>query len=264
MTTARSLMVFAALWLAACSGSTTKDPGGSGGDCSYGGKSYSAGDSFPSSDGCNTCSCAQDGQVACTLLACVDGCSYDGKSHQPGESFPATDGCNQCTCNANGSVSCTEKACATTCEYQGKTYVAGQSFPAGDGCNECFCQDNGKVSCTLAICAQTCSYAGKEYKDGESFPSLDGCNTCTCTSGGVGCTKKACACDPSKEWWRKYYTPAECKAGVQCPGYTTPFTNSCGCGCEQDASCPEWFDCMPPSPCDPDQMKQCPYSGVAY
>ena len=112
--------------------------------------------------------------------------------------------------------------------------------------------------------ATACTVGPATYALGARFEADDGCNTCTCTSGGVGCTKKACACDPSKEWWRKYYTPAECKAGVQCPGYTTPFTNSCGCGCEQDASCPEWFDCMPPSPCDPDQMKQCPYSGVAY
>jgi hypothetical protein len=37
--------------------------------CSYGGKSYSVGDGFPSTDGCNTCSCTARG-VICTLRAC--------------------------------------------------------------------------------------------------------------------------------------------------------------------------------------------------
>jgi hypothetical protein len=161
-------------------------------------------------------------------------------------------------------VVCTELACQITCNYGGKTYYPGDTFPAGDGCNQCSCTDYGEVSCTLGLCDPTCTYGGKKYTPGESFPSLDGCNTCTCTGTGVGCTKKACACDPAKEWWRKYYTPKECAAGVACPAYTTPFQNACGCGCEQDASCPEWYDCMPPSPCDPDEMKKCPYSGVAY
>lgn len=44
------------------------------GVCTYEGKTYKAGESFPSSDGCNTCSCTADGLVACTLRACV--CDY--------------------------------------------------------------------------------------------------------------------------------------------------------------------------------------------
>ena len=38
-------------------------------DCLYGGKTYKSGEGFPSEDGCNSCSC-EDGQVACTLIAC--------------------------------------------------------------------------------------------------------------------------------------------------------------------------------------------------
>lgn len=38
--------------------------------CSYGGKTFQAGDSFPASDGCNTCSCGNDGQTSCTKRAC--------------------------------------------------------------------------------------------------------------------------------------------------------------------------------------------------
>lgn len=50
-----------------------------------------------------------------------------------------------------------------------------------------------------------------------------------------------------------------------CPELTTYFGNACGCGCEQSADCPEYFNCMPPSPCDEDAIKtKCPYSGIAY
>jgi hypothetical protein len=38
--------------------------------CAYGDKTYTEGDQFPSTDGCNTCSCSASG-VACTKKACV-------------------------------------------------------------------------------------------------------------------------------------------------------------------------------------------------
>ena len=89
----------------------------------------------------------------------------------------------------------------------------------------------------------------------RSFPSLDGCNTCTCgPDGAVSCTEIACACDPAKEWWRHYVAldPASCAAiDYACPPNTTMFSNACGCGCEEDASCPPFFDCEPPATCDP-------------
>lgn len=41
------------------------------GTCAYNGKTYAAGDSFPSADGCNTCTCSAGGAVACTERACA-------------------------------------------------------------------------------------------------------------------------------------------------------------------------------------------------
>lgn len=38
--------------------------------CDYEGAGYSAGESFRASDGCNTCTCMEDGTVACTKVAC--------------------------------------------------------------------------------------------------------------------------------------------------------------------------------------------------
>lgn len=39
--------------------------------CSYNNKTYNAGDGFPSTDGCNTCSCTPTGNVVCTKKACL-------------------------------------------------------------------------------------------------------------------------------------------------------------------------------------------------
>ena len=157
--------------------------------------------------------------------------------------------------------------CTNGCDFNGAHYEPGESFPAGDGCNSCMCQSDGSIACTKAFCAPVCTYAGKDYQLGETFAAIDGCNKCPCTEQGVSCTEMACACDASKERWRDYVgkSPQECMTiKYACPMNTTPFSNACGCGCEQDASCPQSIDCMPPAPnCDALQ-KKCPYSGVAY
>jgi len=49
-------------------------PGGGKKGCEYGGAHYRPGDSFPSLDGCNQCSCQADGLVVCTLRACAATC----------------------------------------------------------------------------------------------------------------------------------------------------------------------------------------------
>jgi len=273
--------------------------------CLVGDKTYAPGDTFPASDGCNSCTCQDDGTAACTLLGCITGCVHEGQTYDVGAVFPAGDGCNQCNCGADGSVACGHAFCGCiyegkqyqvgdnfpdpsgcancictsdgsvmcegpgcpACVYEGQTYPDGDSWPAGDGCNTCQCEQ-GMILCTELACL-TCTYAGTTYQPGDSFPALDGCNTCTCgADGAVGCTKIACACDPSKEWWRHYVAtdPATCMViDYGCPPNTVAFSNGCGCGCEQDASCPEWFDCMPPASCDvPKIMEQCPYSGIAF
>ena len=125
--------------------------GGCGGSgvCTYNGKSYGAGVTFPSTDGCNTCSCVAEDAVACTELACVTPpCSYGGKSYSAGQSFPSVDGCNSCACSADGTVACTLKACANQCSYGGSSYSPGDTFPSTDGCNTCSCGQAGSVVCT--------------------------------------------------------------------------------------------------------------------
>ena len=54
-------------------GSDSSETGGVGGastgSCIYDGQTYAEGSSFPATDGCNTCSCA-NGMVMCTEMAC--------------------------------------------------------------------------------------------------------------------------------------------------------------------------------------------------
>ena len=52
------------------------------GTCSDGGKTYHEGESFPASDGCNTCTCGPDGNIACTEKACLPACRVGGCSSQ--------------------------------------------------------------------------------------------------------------------------------------------------------------------------------------
>jgi hypothetical protein len=194
-----------------CGTDCAKD-GGAAATCSYAGHTYAVGARFPETNGCNTCTCEADGQVACTLLGCVAmdggssaGCTYGGQHHEPGARFPALDGCNTCSCEADGQVGCTLLGCAAMdagssgCTYGGQHYGHAASFPALDGCNSCSCTTEG-VACTDAAClprdggaAPVCQYGGQGYAAGANFPALDGCNTCTCGEGGVvGCTKKGC------------------------------------------------------------------------
>ena len=45
--------------------------GGISKSCNYNDITYQAGDSFEAGDGCNSCTCGEDGNVACTLRACI-------------------------------------------------------------------------------------------------------------------------------------------------------------------------------------------------
>ncbi len=82
--------------------------------CDYNGTHHDVGAGFPSTDGCNTCSCTATGSVACTKRFCVAGCNYNGTHYAPGASFPSSDACNTCSCNADGNVFCTERFCVPT------------------------------------------------------------------------------------------------------------------------------------------------------
>lgn len=237
-----------------------------GGDCFYDDKWYDAGDTFPATDGCNTCFCDENGGVGCTEMGCLGTCEWNGQIYDEGASFPAGDGCNTCSCGPDGSVACTKLACPQgQCSHEGYFHAPGEGWESFDQCESCSCQPDGQAVCSDNGVCSSCYYAGTLYQSGDSFPALDGCNTCTCDEGGIACTEIACACDPAKEWWRSYVGNAEeCQViDFDCSDPTTSFFNQCGCGCEQPSWCPQVFDCEPPKACDVEQIQQmCPMSQI--
>jgi hypothetical protein len=170
-TRARHLRLYATLALTMLSGCLDAMVGEPF-ECEVEGKLYQAGDSFLGPDGCNTCSCGSNGEIACTERACI----------------PPSDG-------GTGDARATDAATSDggICRYGGVGYVEGQRFAADDGCNSCVCTSEG-VECTLLECSpRTCAYGGRTYAFGSTFPATDGCNSCSCHDGNVACTEKACS-----------------------------------------------------------------------
>lgn len=158
--------------------------------CDYGGKSYEVGERYPSTDGCNECTCGADGQSECTLRGCLSNtCEYGGTTYAEGENFPASDGCNTCVC-ADGNVACTDIACEAGCEHKGKHYALGQTF--NDGCAGCACTPDGVV-CDAILCdpgepGDGCTFGDASFPVGSGVICPDGCNSCGCNETPEGPT----------------------------------------------------------------------------
>jgi hypothetical protein len=162
MALARSFAV-AALVVAAWGGSTTSVGSGStdrqlvknkdgsatgdGTTCSLEGSAttYAVGESVPSPDGCNDCTCTAEG-VACTTKACEPrACSTEAMLCPDGTAVGRTGpNCEFAPCPGAGP--------GGTCTVDGKTYEAGEPFTAPDGCNTCSCGDGGQAACTERAC----------------------------------------------------------------------------------------------------------------
>ena len=194
--------VLIACVLSACPSGEEPVPGEG---CDYNGKSYQVGEGFPSADGCNSCSCTNDGQVACTLVACppVKSCTFKGTKFPVGATFPAGDGCDFCSCTKDGQVVCTHSACAPrdSCTYDGKKYPVDASFPSSDGCNTCQCTAYG-VTCTDRVCPipnNTCVRGG--------------CSGELCVEGSAESGDEAARRPISTCQWREEYA---CYAKAKC------------------------------------------------
>jgi len=80
--------------------------------CTYGGQTYQPGDSFASTDGCNTCNCGTGGSVGCTKMACQ--CNPEAEPWRNYVGTPTTCMTIRYTCAA-GKVSF-QNACGCGCE----------------------------------------------------------------------------------------------------------------------------------------------------
>ncbi|XP_052094747.1 kielin/chordin-like protein [Mytilus californianus] len=188
---------------------TTKAP-----KCTYNGKIYSYLAKFNSSDGCNTCTCTANEQVACTERACL-----------PLTTKVETPLLVSTTPQTSSSITKISTTPVPTCAYNGRIYNTGDQFKADDGCNSCTCGGNERIICTLMACppkttkmltslesstpASTtmhvetttihkCSYNGRVYDYGMSFKDDDGCNICICGKDEIICSLMKCPTSTTK------------------------------------------------------------------
>ena len=142
-------------------------------------------------------------------------------------------------------------------------------------CNTCNCVDGTLGLCTQAHCPLSCPPNTVATERCFQCGPNDTCeiveHAClptSCVAGGaIACPTEECTCDPSAEWYRSYVTTDASQCALidySCPGNTIPFSNDCGCGCEQDVTCPRWFFCNDASMCVVETLRQrCPYTRIA-
>jgi hypothetical protein len=224
--------------------------------CTYGGKGYALGATFPAMDGCNTCMCGVGGAVACTEKAC-----------------PSTPACRRTGCS--GQV-CADQEVVTTCEWKPEYACYDTALcerQADGGCG--FTPTPELTQCLAGSSTNpdggapgaSCSYGGKTYQPGESFPSTDGCNTCTCVDkGGVGCTKKNCPVNACRRSGCSGQICADQDVVTTCefrPEYAC--YQKAACGRQPDGNCgftstPELTQCLAEVVGKPDGGQACDFS----
>jgi hypothetical protein len=167
--------------------------GGFPGDgCTYGGQFYKIGDSFPATDGCNSCTCEPGGSVACTLTDCVNTCTAAGGSCVALTPTACANGvwgdASAYTCGGGLGVGCClpPTACANPCVTEGATKCEGAQLfgcvKAG-GCLEWLAASGCGPN-------QTCDSTGSTCIDVTSTCTADaqcGCG-CFCLNGACECT----------------------------------------------------------------------------
>jgi hypothetical protein len=173
--------------------------------CDYEGKHYDGGRSFPASDGCNSCSCGDDGSVACTEIGCPPQDFCGGLTGKPCAD-PDKQFCNyptQAQCGAADQTGvCTDipEVCADiyapVCGCDDKTY--------GNACEAAAASVSivSEGECKPAGSGKGCTLGDAEFAVGASVICADGCNQCTCEGDDLWqSTLRACdtpkveACD---------------------------------------------------------------------
>ncbi len=175
--------------------------------CTVDGTSYAVGESFDAADGCNTCTCSGDGQVACTERACVPldagtpalcELPFDvGECDNVLPVFYFNTASGQCEpiiyggCGGNENRFDNRESCVATCGgstgvsclVDGTTYASGDGVPDPFSCNQCSCGSDGSVDgCTEIACPEPCPQG--------SAPGI-ACNACgpadECLTLETGC-----------------------------------------------------------------------------
>jgi hypothetical protein len=185
--------------------------------CIFDGERHRPGDTFPSSDGCNICSCQEGGLVACTLRACAAQCGgIQGLACEDGEycNFPPEAQCG--AGDQTGFCSIRPDVCTRefrpVCGCDGATYgnactaaAAGVSV-VHEG--ECGTQCQADSDCPIPPCACL-----DENGDGicENECPVPICRDGVCTVGSPSALQLGDACGG----FRPVGSP-ECDSGLFC------------------------------------------------
>lgn len=249
---ALSLLTLSPLLLAACGGSTTSgsgsnlDGGAGTGGSAAGGVSGSGGGGISGSGGAGNGDSGTGGNtVCCTVeVACEPGDEeISGPDQCPADAECYTNSvCAQC---GSHPMCCSTVWCIRTCDVY-------PTCDPGDTDIDYPCPP--PASCYARTVCNTTVRCLDVSSPVDAGPPVDAAD--------------AAACNPDAEYNRHYVStdPLQCQViDIECTGSTTYFANDCGCGCEQDASCPPSVDCMPGSGtsdplCTQEGQLQCPYT----
>lgn len=143
--------------------------------CTDGNSSYQVGDEWDCSDGCNSCSCDEDGQVISTMLGCSPSanCREGFESHQLGDVWDCSDGCNVCECTEEG-IASTDAACLyDNCDVDGGLCNEVRPFMEWAECADqtCLCE-------ALERCDER--FYIEEYDFGSNTTRICGTKANTC------------------------------------------------------------------------------------
>lgn len=141
------------------------------GDCQYAGKSYGAGDHFPATDGCNQCSCTEQG-VACTLIGCnppKSDCRRTGCSGQLCSDHDVTTTCEFSSVYACYATAACERQADGTCAFTPTDALTsclanGGPTDAGTACDFSSSYEYGPNGGFVAWTARSYLSPGNQYR----------------------------------------------------------------------------------------------------
>jgi hypothetical protein len=129
------------------------------------------------------------------------------------------------------------------------------------------------ICCSTIVCAAPAAQCNAIPVCDEGDTEVKACleEEESCYSRSLCGTTILCrddSCDPDSEFNRNYVALGETCLLVDfaCEENTEYFFNDCGCGCEQDSSCPEYLNCMPGGDVPPECSDEtaCPFTPRAY
>jgi hypothetical protein len=176
--------------------------------CAYGEQSYEPGQTFPAKDGCNTCSCGDDGQVHCSLLACETCESVQTRYASAIDEAKTCDReqLGQCSRLITEGLACgcqtfanAEQPDAISAALSAQQQYMAMACGGGIVCGPCrapvsaYCSAEGRCEPVFDDSDAACKVNGVVYKSGSSgIDDPVSCNQCSCENGELACTEIGC------------------------------------------------------------------------